>query len=131
MAYHDIRTPRGTIVVTPNGKAELTWNTSFKNRWEAVYSVAQKYVDSEVLRRCAPLVPLRTGMLVQSGILGTFEGSGLVQYIAPYSKAQYYMKRKVGSETGTQRGSFWFERMKAVHKQSILDEAQKKMRGTK
>ena len=120
MAYPVIETPRGKIVVTANGKAQLSWNTNFKQKWMKRYSTAQIFVDSEVLRLCEPLIPLRTGMLIKSGILGTRVGSGLVQWIAPYAKAQYYMARKKGSQTGPQRWPFWFERWKTAHVHTVL-----------
>lgn len=47
----------------------------------------QKALDSEVLRRSDPYVPMRTGALKKSGIIGTKIGSGLVQYVAPYAKS--------------------------------------------
>lgn len=125
MAYPVIETPRGTIVVTANGKAKLTWNTNFKQKWMKRYSEAQKFVDSEVLRLCEPLIPLRTGMLKKSGILGTEVGSGLVQWIAPYAKAQYYSARKVGSQTGPQRGPYWFARFKNVHGKKVIENARR------
>jgi len=115
-----INTPRGSITVNPNGKAELVWNTNFQAKWHARYSAAQRYVDSEVLRLCEPYTPLLTGMMIMSGILGTDIGSGTVQWIAPYSHYQYYLKRKNPSKTGPLRGPFWFERMKQVHKTSII-----------
>jgi hypothetical protein len=120
MAYPVIETPRGSISVGPNGKAELVWNTSFQPKWQKRYTNAQKFVDSEVLRLDEPNVPLRTGMLVMSGILGTDVGSGSVSYIAPYARYQYYSPRAVGSETGPQRGPYWFERMKAVYRDQII-----------
>lgn len=121
-----IVTPRGWIIVGPDGKAELTWDTRFKPKWNRRFSAAQKYIDSEVLRRCEPYTPLDTGMLIKSGLLGTVIGSGTVRYIAPYSRPQYYMRnRKKVSQTGPLRGSFWFERMKEVHKTAILAEAQR------
>ena len=115
-----IETPRGKIIITPAGKAELTFNSGFRQKWQGQYSDAQKFVDSEVERLSEPFTPLRTGMLIKSGILGTNIGSGLVQWIAPYAKAQYYGHRKPGSLTGPLRGPQWFERMKAVHKDTIL-----------
>ena len=121
-----IRTPRGWIIVGPNGKAELTWNTDFKPKWRRRFNEAQKYVDSEVIRRCEPYTPMETGMLTKSATLGTEIGSGTVRYIAPYSRYQYYMKnRKTVSLTGPLRGSFWFERMKEVYGRSILAEAKR------
>jgi hypothetical protein len=55
-------------------------------------------------------------MLVKSGMLATDIGSGLVEWNAPYAKAQYYSTLKVCSETGPYRGPFWFERAKSEYK---------------
>jgi hypothetical protein len=115
-----IETPRGKIIINKSGKAELKWNTNFRPTWQRQYSDAQKFVDSEVLRLSEPFIPLRTGMLIKSGILGTDVGSGTVQWIAPYARAQYYSTRKPGRETGPLRGPFWFARMKAVHGRKII-----------
>ena len=117
----EIRTPRGWIYVTPEGKAELTWNPNFKPKWHKQYSDAQVFVDSQVLRLCEPYVPFLTGMLMHSGTLGTEIGSGMVQWIAPYARYQYYMvNRKKVNERKPLAGSFWFERMKEVHGRAIL-----------
>jgi hypothetical protein len=116
-----INTPRGSIIINETTmKAQLIWNADFQPKWQEHYSNAQKFVDSEVLRLCEPYVPLRTGMLIMSGILGTDIGSGTVQWIAPYARAQYYSPRKPGSDTGPLRGPMWFERMKQVSGQIIL-----------
>lgn len=125
MINQPINTPRGKIEIGKNGKAELTWNTRFIERWNAQYSDAQKFVDSEVLRLSEPYTPLRTGMLVKSGTLGTTIGSGLVQWIAPYAKAQYYSARPAGSETGPLRGPQWFQRGKEVWGGQIIAGARK------
>jgi hypothetical protein len=110
-----INTMRGNITVnSASMKAELVWYPSLKNRFQQQYTAAQKFVDSEVLRGCEPYIPLRTGMMIMSGILGTEIGSGMVSWIAPYSHRQYYTKRKVGTETGPLRGPFWFARWKPV-----------------
>lgn len=127
-----IETPKGKIVTGKNGKAKLEWNTNFRPKWQARYSDSQRFVDSEVLRLSEPFTPLLTGMLVKSGTLGTDVGSGLVQWIAPYAKAQYYSKRKPGSMTGTLRGPQWFSRMKAIHGAKIIAGAKRMAgRGTK
>ena len=115
-----INTPRGSIIINKGGKAELKWATDFQPKWQRHYSDAQKFVDSEVLRLSEPYTPLRTGMLIKSGTLGTDIGSGTVQWIAPYARAQYYSPRKPGSETGPLRGPQWFERGKQVWGQTIL-----------
>jgi hypothetical protein len=120
-----INTPQGSITINEAGKAELKWFTNFQPKWQGNYSAAQKFCDSEVLRLCEPNTPLRTGMLVKSSILGTDVGSGTVQWIAPYSRAQYFSPRKPGSETGPLRGPFWFERMKVVSGPTIIAGARK------
>lgn len=115
-----IDTPRGAVVMTKFGKAKLEWSTDFLPKWQTKYSFAQRFCDSEVLRLSEPYTPMQTGMLIKSGQLGTVIGEGKVQWIAPYSKAQYYGKREPGSETGPLRGPMWFERMKAVWGERII-----------
>ena len=121
-----ISTPRGVVAIGPNGKAELKWNTGFAPKWNERYSVAQRFVDSEVLRLSEPYTPLLTGTLIKTGILGTDVGSGEVAWIAPYAKRQYYEGRAPGtSNTGPLRGRLWFERMKEVHGKQIVAGAKK------
>lgn len=121
-----IETPRGKVLQGPNGKAELVWNTKFRQTWIKRYTNAQKFVDSEVLRQSEPFTPLLTSMLIKSGILGTDIGSGKVSWIAPYAKRQYYRGRRPGTQqAGPLRGRFWFERMKAVRGDKIIKGAKK------
>ena len=121
-----IETPKGAVVIGPNGKAELKFNSNFRQKWQARYSASQKFVDSEVLRLSEPFTPLLTSMLIKSGILGTDVGSGTVSWIAPYAKRQYYKGRQPGrSQTGPLRGAFWFQRMKEVHGKTIVAGAKK------
>jgi hypothetical protein len=124
-----IETPRGKVIITRAGKSQLRftarWRKNFKRKWSNRYGGAQTYVDSEVLRLSEPYIPLRTGMLIKSGILGTNIGSGLVQWIAPYARPQYYNQRKPGSQTGPQRGPYWFERAMGVHRDKIITGARR------
>ena len=113
------------------GRTELVWNPNFGGEQSKKFSSAQKIVDSEVLRKCDPYVPMQTGMLKKSGILGTVVGSGVVEYIAPYAKRQYYTNGgngRDGTSKGGKRGKFWFERMKAAHKDEILRKAKDSMK---
>lgn len=105
-------------------KAELTWNPDFAAKRNAQFSRKQMFVDSEVLRRCSPRVPLRTGMLEKSGKLGTDVGSGEVNYIAPYAAYQYYGTSDTRPYDAN-RGAHWFERMKVAEKEDILRGADK------
>ena len=124
MALKQIKTPRGCIIQGDKGKAELRWDSSFTPRANQNFNRMQKFVDSEVLRRCSPRVPFQTGMLENSGKLGTTVGSGLVEYIAPYARMQYYDTAQ-SRPYDANRGAKWFERMKVAEKREILDGAKK------
>ena len=84
----------------------------------------QKYVDSKILQKCDPYIPFKTGMLRDSGILGTKIGSGRIRWIAPYARKQYYK----GLSTG-KRGRYWVKRAMTAHGESILRGAQEKLGG--
>ena len=95
-------------------------HTDFNKKFEK----AQKILDSEVLRRCDPLVPLDTGALKKSGINSTTIGSGVVSYDTPYAKRQYYENQGKGNHNASGlRNKLWFERMKA----NDLDDIKKKV----
>lgn len=95
-----------------------------KSKINAKLQRVQRFVDSEVLRRCEPLVPLKTGSLKRSGIFGTKIGSGVVRYTAPYARYQYYKGR-----VSVTRGRKWFLRMKSEQGQAILNAAQRMLKG--
>ena len=57
---------------------------------EKALEKAQKYLDQEVIRTCAPYVPLDTGTLEGSGKLSSDIGSGTVTWNTPYAQKQYY-----------------------------------------
>lgn len=107
----------------------ITFDPNFKQRAEKNFEQAQKYVDSEALRHSDPYVPMLTGTLKKSGVSGTVIGSGVIRYTAPYAEKQYYTNAGRGKQGTTKhnshnykclRGKFWFERMKADHKDEIL-----------
>lgn len=125
-----IETPRGRLVQlhykTGKVSCRLTWNPGFGAQRTSVFGDVQSFVDSEVLRRCGPYVPFRTGMLMRSGELGTVIGSGEVSYIAPYARRLYYGTRFHFDQTAhPNAGPLWFERMKIDHKEAILRGAAK------
>lgn len=82
----------------------------------------QMYVDSEVIRLCAPYVPFRTGTLMKS-TQESILGSGIVVYNTPYAVHQYFHPRKPGSASGPLRGPYWAERMFADHGRDIVQGA--------
>lgn len=119
MSKVKITTPRGSVVQTEHGTAQLHWNPDFASNRNDSFDRMQKFIDSEVLRRCSPRVPFQTGMLDKSGKLGTVIGSGEVKYIAPYAAAQYYGTPESRAYDAN-RGGKWFERMKTAEKEDIL-----------
>ena len=123
-----ISTPRGAIYVTKGGNAKLEWNGNFGQNRTKQFMTAQQFIDSEVLRLDAPYMPIQTGTLIKSGILGTVVGSGEVRYIAPYAAPQYYRTSDTRSYDA-QRGAHWFERMKIDHRDEILRGAARKLGG--
>ena len=127
----EIKTPRGVVSVSKSGKAKLTWSEDFSKRRGEQFDAVQKMVDSEVLRQSDPYVPMRTGMLKKSGILGTVIGEGVVKYIAPYARQNYYTnagRGQEGTQNGGLRGKYWFERMKAAHKDEIREKSGGKLK---
>lgn len=119
MAFKQITNPRGSIIQGKNGKVQIIWNAGCAPKMNDVLSKKQEIIDSEVLRRCSPMVPKQTGTLERSGTLGTVIGSGEVQYIAPYARAQYYNTSQTRSYD-SRRGGMWFERMKTANKAALL-----------
>lgn len=133
-----------------NGRLEIKpTDILLKERGLQDMGPVQKYIDSECIRLMAPYTPMRNGFLMRSATLGTKIGSGEINQIAPYARYLYYGKLMVSSITGSswarqgekkvitdkdlkydksrhpQAGPFWFERMKAEHKEEILNGARK------
>lgn len=101
--------------------------TILKNRGVKDCGAVQRKLDSDVLNYCSGFVPRRSGALINSGYKGTKIGSGVICYSSPYARYQYYGVSKKGKALhyhgGGQRGSFWFDRMKATKKYSLLKDA--------
>lgn len=76
-----------------------------------LYQQAQKYVDSECIRRMDRYTKFRTGVLIKSATENTRIGSGQIIQRTPYARVQYYNYDAVQNDTGL-RGRLWFERMK-------------------
>lgn len=91
------------------------------------FGAVQKKLDRDVLEYCENFVPKDTGALIKSGQAGTKPGSGIIKYTAPYARYQYYGIAKSGKKIKYNgsglRGSYWFERMKATHKYTLLKNA--------
>lgn len=131
-----IKTPADQLITAKSKggtvKGILRFNKNFGSIKTEAFHQAQRYVDSEVLRRCDPLTPRMNGNLIKSGILATRIGEGLVQYGSPYARYQYYGKVMIGPapkqvtnrpltyDGAPTRGAKWFERMKTKHREELL-----------
>lgn len=117
----NLRTPADSLFKEGQVTGQLQWHPSQIAKLSVNLTNAQKYVDSEVLRRSQPYIPKDTGALIQSGDISTVIGNGVVTYTTPYANRQYYSKTTRAYDP--RRGGQWFERMKADHKGTILDGA--------
>lgn len=84
----------------------------------------QVYIDSEIIKRSEPYVPMKTGSLKRSGITGTRVGTGIIKYTAPYAKPQYFAGKASG-----QRGRKWVKRMWISQGKHIIKNANKILNG--
>ncbi len=124
-----------------HGTLELDKDKILKEKGLENNGFAQKFVDNEVLKRCAKYIPFRTGALMNMGTLGTVIGSGEVAWIGVKPRYLYYGKVMVGPAPktvtdkdlvyygGPQRGAFWFERMKSAEGEEIIKGLQKLVNG--
>lgn len=78
----------------------------------------QTYIDTQVIKLCAPLVPKDSNALIDSAVANTILGSGEIKYVTPYARRWYYMPADF--QEAPQRGNYWFERMKQQYKEQIL-----------
>jgi len=75
------------------------------------------------LRLCANKAPKDSNKLIESGNINTKVGSGKLMYWTLYGRKWYYMPAHF--QGAPERGNYWFERMKAQHKNQVLKGAQK------
>lgn len=115
-----IKKPVNTTVTREEMSASLKWAHDFHSVTQGRFSAAQRFVDSEILRYSEKYTPLLSGYLIKSGTFGTYPGEGVVEWIAPYARPQYYRPGKPGTHSGPLRGPFWFGRMKAVNGKTIV-----------
>jgi hypothetical protein len=145
-----IRQPTG--VKNQTGSFSLKWNENFSATRSVQFTKAQKFVDSEVIRRMAPYTPMDKGGLYKSPIIGSKIGSGEIHQNMPYAKYQYYGKvmvsvrtRSAWAKSGEKKvltnvdlvyskmrhpkaGKMWFEVMKTNDKDDIQRGMRKYMR---
>lgn len=100
------------------------------SRFDPKFQLAQKRLDSEVVRCSSPYIPMRSGQLMRSGENGTKLGSGEVVWNTPYARYQYYgMNFHFSTDKHPQACAQWFEKAKAVHKSEWVDAVNKTIKG--
>lgn len=114
-----IVTERGTLFSTASGSSVLRWNKNQAKQLDVNLDKVQVFIDNTVARHMDAYVPMRTGILKKSVILGSKMGSGELVYIAPYAHKRYYSSNP---KLKGKRGSKWFHRMWAARKDTIVRE---------
>ena len=122
----------------------LRWDGNFGRRRSQQFDRTQAFIDQEVIRLMVPYTPSRNNILAKAAAQGTKIGSGLIVYLNPYGRYQYYGKVMVSSLTGSayavhgekkvltdrklvystakhpQAQALWFETVKKQHGDAIL-----------
>lgn len=114
-----IVTSRGTLLTNAHGDAVIEWNGGAR-RMEQRYNSIQKFIDNTVVRYVNPYIPMRTGILAKSVILGSRMGSGELIFVAPYSRKVYYGENMCFSKSRHRLAQAkWVEGMKAARMPQI------------
>ena len=99
---------------------------------------AQKYIDEQMLKAMNnKYIPMRSGILRQTGTQATIIGSGKIVYTAPYARRQYYGLRKNGQPFNYSKHKhpfatrLWFEAAKKEKSAAILQGAADIINGKK
>lgn len=91
--------------------------TSVKKRIADDTRIAQKKLDSEVMKNANYFCPQDTGAL-QKSVLGSIIGSGLLVWAIDYAKKIYNFKGRVSKESNPNASVKWFEVAKSRFRDS-------------
>lgn len=108
---------RGELFRDSSGRAVIRWNSGARSI-DKSFSKLQVFIDNTVVRHMDAYVPMRTGILKKSVVLGSRMGSGELVYIAPYAKKRYYTEGRLKRK----RGHRWFHKMWAARGNDIIRE---------
>ena len=76
-------------------------------------SLCQKVLDVQVMKDSNYYCPMDTSMLQKSAIAHTVIGSGMVQWVTPYAREQYYGHPNKSHQKNPNAAMKWFEVAKA------------------
>lgn len=86
-----------------------------RDKYRKKADAMQRFIDSEIIKKCAPYVPYKEGILRGSVKEGTIIGSGRLRWIVPYARRRYYEGRRKGK-----RGPRWVARAMKANRKSII-----------
>lgn len=130
-----MKQPKNEKIKAQKAEVNLVWNNTFGKDSTMKFDTAQKFIDSECIRKMVKYTPARNLILSKAAVIGTKIGSGRIVYISPYARYQYYGKvmvkqgdKKVLTDRDLhystarhpQAQRLWFEVMKKEHGQAIL-----------
>ena len=128
-----IETPRGAVIhksIKGGGlQAQVVFYPEAFAKLKSQFHSAQAWLDTAILRDTEPFVPMITGALKDSGILGTVIGTGWIRYIAPYAHSRYYAPTPPSKEVHPQACRYWFEASKAIHGERWIGTAKNFVKG--
>lgn len=96
----------------------LVFSPDFENKAKKNFAEAQDYIDGQCLKYLPDYTPIARKRFENYGKMSRSHKSpqpGLIINTEPKAREQYYTNKQSG-----RRGKYWFERMKADHKDDIL-----------
>lgn len=107
---------------------KVTYNFD-QNKCQASFlasaSLAQKWLDNEVIKDTDKYVPMLDGTLKDSAVRNSIIGSGIITYNTPYARRQYYSLPKKSKSRHPLAVMRWFETSKGVNLSKWLQGAKK------
>ena len=97
----EIKQPKNQHFGGKQNGVRLVWSSTFAQDRSESLDAAQKFVDSECIRKMKRYTPARNLILSKAAVLSTKIGSGRIVFANPYARFQYYGKVMVSSVTGS------------------------------
>ena len=124
-----IKVPKGWSIRKKNNisdyRVRFDFNVKLSSKLNNRMTLAQRYVDNEVLRLSEPYIPRLTGELINSGYKNTVIGNGKVVWNTPYARKRYFVR---GKNQSGMRGPQWVRRMMNDRGDEILQGLKKIIR---
>lgn len=96
-----MKQPQNAKIKAQKMQVKLAWSKTFGKDSTMKFDTAQKFVDSECIRKMVKYTPARNLILSRAAVLGTKIGSGRIVVVSPYARYQYYGKLMVSPVTGS------------------------------